>query len=199
MRFAVLVARLCYVFMCIFAYLSRNSSTVSALGCSRFALGLSVTSTILASRRLIFIPFVCIYIYIYVTHVCVHIYITHIYNTGTHVFTHMILIQNSLYDALSQFQTRLRRLHFPAFARIMSSLRTYLILFSKNVSKSSNKKQHVSINAILYAFRIDVYVYTYIKMYIEVLIIKYLLILEALMDIKRNLFVNFLSLLFFYQ
>lgn len=26
---------LCYVFMCIFAYLSRNSSAVSALGCSR--------------------------------------------------------------------------------------------------------------------------------------------------------------------
>lgn len=34
-RFELPVTVLCYVFMCIFAYLSRNSIVVSALGCSR--------------------------------------------------------------------------------------------------------------------------------------------------------------------
>lgn len=41
--------------MCIFAYLSRNSSAVLALGCSRFAPSLPVTCTIPAPRGRIFV------------------------------------------------------------------------------------------------------------------------------------------------
>lgn len=142
--FVVSVARLCYVFMCIFAYLSRNSSVVLALTCSRFAPGSPVTCTIPIPRKLIFVPSVCI------MHACIHICArARVCNTHRSWFSY---VQNSWYfiEIRAESQTHLRRSYFLGFANHVMDV----FPFFENISKSR-------CNFIYSSMCIYTYVYTY--------------------------------------